>query len=51
MFQKGRTPNNYAEWRQFRVEISHMRPILGQKLKLFKVLTYGRLEQCLVALP
>ena len=33
--QKRRAPKNDAEWSNFHAEISHMRPIQGQKLKLF----------------
>ena len=35
-FQKRRAPKFHAEWSGFRGEISHMRPIQGQKLKLFQ---------------
>ena len=34
--QKRRAPKFHAEWSGFRGEISHMRPIQGQKLKLFQ---------------
>ena len=34
--QKRRAPKFHAEWSSFRGEISHMRPIQGQKLKLFQ---------------
>ena len=33
-FQKRRAPKFHAEWSNFHAEISHMRPIQGQKLKL-----------------
>ena len=35
-FQKRCAPKFHAEWSGFRDEISHMRPIQGQKLKLFQ---------------
>ena len=35
MFTKRRAPKNDAEWSNFHAEISHMRPIQGQRLKLF----------------
>ena len=35
-FQKRCAPTFHEEWRDFRGEISHMRPIQGQKLKLFQ---------------
>ena len=35
-FKKRRAPKFHAEWSGFRAEISHMRPIQGQKLKLFQ---------------
>ena len=35
-FQKRRAPKFHAEWSVFRAEISHMRPIQAQKLKLFQ---------------
>ena len=41
VLQKRRVPENGTEWFDVRAEISHMRPIQGQKLKLFKVLIYG----------
>ena len=34
--QKRRAPKFHAEWSGFRAEISHMRPIQVQKLKLFQ---------------
>ena len=34
--QKRRAPKFHAEWSGFRSEISHLRPIQGQKLKLFQ---------------
>ena len=34
--QKRRAPKFHAEWSGFRGEISHLRPIQGQKLKLFQ---------------
>ena len=40
-FYNRRAPNNDGEWSDFRTEISHMRPIQGKKLKLFKVMIYG----------
>ena len=49
-FQKRHGLKNDYIWR-FRVEISHMRPIQGWKLKLIKVHIYGKLKQCPVALP
>ena len=42
--KKRRAPKSDAEWFDLRPEISHMRPILGQKLKLFKVLIYGGVQ-------
>ena len=35
-FQKRRAPKNGAFWRALRTEISHMRLVQGQKLKLFQ---------------
>ena len=35
-YKKRRAPKFHAEWSGFRGEISHMRPIQGQKLKLFQ---------------
>ena len=35
-FPKRRAPKFHAEWSGFRGEISHLRPIQGQKLKLFQ---------------
>ena len=35
-FQKRRAPKFHAEWSGFRGEISHLRLIQGQKLKLFQ---------------
>ena len=35
-YKKRRAPKFHAEWSDFRGEISHMRPIQGQKLKLFQ---------------
>ena len=35
-FQKRRAPKFHAEWSSFCGEISHLRPIQGQKLKLFQ---------------
>ena len=34
--QKRRAPKFHAEWSNFHAEISHLRPIQGQKLKLFQ---------------
>ena len=34
--QERRAPKFHAEWSGFRGEISHLRPIQGQKLKLFQ---------------
>jgi len=38
IFTKRRAPNFHAPWSGFHAEISHIRPIQGQKLKLFEVL-------------
>ena len=47
ILQKRRAPKNDEECPDFRAEISHMRPIQGQQLKLFEVLFFGnnRLRQ------
>ena len=36
VLQKRRAPKFHAEWSNCHAEISHMRPIQGQKLKLFQ---------------
>ena len=41
LFSKWRAPENDTELSKSRAEISHMGPILLQKLKLFKVLIHG----------
>ena len=51
MISKKTRAEHAAIWRRFRAEISHMRPIQAQKLKLIEVCILGKLNLSDVTLP